>query len=90
MGVGGRDVQVQCGDARHPLYFGSDNAALWTALASVASLPAGRPATTFGCIPTKKGMLQMTRASRLSPKVHLAFSMHHQELRSHRECSLCQ
>eukprot|EP00959_Pyramimonas_sp_CCMP1952_P206607 4320546-Pyramimonas_sp.AAC.1 len=27
---------------------------------------------TFGYVPTKKGALQITRASRLSPKVHLA------------------
>eukprot|EP00959_Pyramimonas_sp_CCMP1952_P220120 4602281-Pyramimonas_sp.AAC.1 len=34
----------------------------------VASLSAGRPSLTFGYVPTKKGALQMTTASRLSPK----------------------
>eukprot|EP00959_Pyramimonas_sp_CCMP1952_P223056 4663269-Pyramimonas_sp.AAC.1 len=38
----------------------------------VASLSAGRPAPTCGYVPTKKGALQMTTASRLSPKAHLA------------------
>eukprot|EP00959_Pyramimonas_sp_CCMP1952_P262632 5491738-Pyramimonas_sp.AAC.1 len=74
--VENRDVQVQYGDARHSLYIealiareiGSDTTALRTALTFVASLPAGRPAMTFGYIPTKKGTLQMTSASRLSPK----------------------
>eukprot|EP00959_Pyramimonas_sp_CCMP1952_P188577 3943741-Pyramimonas_sp.AAC.1 len=51
---------------------GSDNTALRTVLTFVASLPAGRPAMTFGYVPTKKGTLQMTSASRRSPKVHLA------------------
>eukprot|EP00959_Pyramimonas_sp_CCMP1952_P023685 497688-Pyramimonas_sp.AAC.1 len=50
---------------------GSNNTVLRTAL-TLASLPAGRPATTFGDVPTKKGMLQMTSASRLSPRVPLA------------------
>eukprot|EP00959_Pyramimonas_sp_CCMP1952_P180712 3778563-Pyramimonas_sp.AAC.1 len=74
--VGNRDVQVQHADARHSLYIeamitreiGSDNTALRTALAVVASLPAGRLARTFGYIPTKKGVLQMASARRLSPK----------------------
>eukprot|EP00959_Pyramimonas_sp_CCMP1952_P092988 1946006-Pyramimonas_sp.AAC.1 len=78
--VGSRDVLAQYGDARHSLYIealvareiGSDNAALRTVLTFVASLPAGGPAMTFGYVPTKKGALQMTSASRLSPKVHLA------------------
>eukprot|EP00959_Pyramimonas_sp_CCMP1952_P275958 5768014-Pyramimonas_sp.AAC.1 len=35
-------------------------------------MSAGRPALTCGDVPTKKGSLQMTEASRLSPKVHLA------------------
>eukprot|EP00959_Pyramimonas_sp_CCMP1952_P053438 1117968-Pyramimonas_sp.AAC.1 len=72
--VGSRDVQVQYGDARHSLNIdalmarelGSDNTALGTALTFVASLPAGRPAMTFGYVPAKKGTLQMTSASRLS------------------------
>eukprot|EP00959_Pyramimonas_sp_CCMP1952_P345932 7245072-Pyramimonas_sp.AAC.1 len=51
---------------------GSDNTAPFSALTSVASLSAGRPALTFGYVPTKRGTLQMTAASRLSPKVHLA------------------
>eukprot|EP00959_Pyramimonas_sp_CCMP1952_P297954 6232821-Pyramimonas_sp.AAC.1 len=51
---------------------GSDKTALRTLLTFVASLPAGRPALIFGYVPTKKGMLQMTSASRLSPKVYLA------------------
>eukprot|EP00959_Pyramimonas_sp_CCMP1952_P374709 7847657-Pyramimonas_sp.AAC.1 len=42
---------------------GSDNTTLRTALSFVASLPAGRPAMTLGCVPTKKGMFQMTSAS---------------------------
>eukprot|EP00959_Pyramimonas_sp_CCMP1952_P031600 662783-Pyramimonas_sp.AAC.1 len=41
-------------------------------LTFVASLSAGRPALTFGYVRTKTGTLQMTTASRLSPKVHLA------------------
>eukprot|EP00959_Pyramimonas_sp_CCMP1952_P090023 1884499-Pyramimonas_sp.AAC.2 len=69
--VGNRDVQVQYRDARHSLYIealiareiGSDSAALRTVLTFVASLPAGRPTLTFGCVPTK--------ASRVYPKVHL-------------------
>eukprot|EP00959_Pyramimonas_sp_CCMP1952_P453345 9468085-Pyramimonas_sp.AAC.1 len=75
-----RDGQAQSGDARQPLYsealtareIGSDNAALRTAPTFVASLPAGRPAMRYGCVPIKKGTLQMTSASRLSPMVHLA------------------
>eukprot|EP00959_Pyramimonas_sp_CCMP1952_P247320 5169994-Pyramimonas_sp.AAC.1 len=59
--MGNRDVQFQCGDARHSLYIealiareiGSDNTALRAVLTCVASLPAGRPAMTFGCAPTK-------------------------------------
>eukprot|EP00959_Pyramimonas_sp_CCMP1952_P144158 3017887-Pyramimonas_sp.AAC.1 len=78
--VGNRDVQVQHGDARQSLYtealiareIGSDNTALRTMLAFVASLSAGRPALTFGYVATKKCALQMTTASRLSPNVHLA------------------
>eukprot|EP00959_Pyramimonas_sp_CCMP1952_P328212 6871524-Pyramimonas_sp.AAC.1 len=78
--VGNRDVQVHYGDARHSLYIealiaretGCDNTALRTVLTFVASLSAGRPALTFGYVPTEKGALQMTTASRLSPKVHLA------------------
>eukprot|EP00959_Pyramimonas_sp_CCMP1952_P192603 4027368-Pyramimonas_sp.AAC.1 len=74
--VGSHDVQVHCGDAGHSLYIealiameiGSGNTALWTMLTFVASLHAGGPAMIFGCVPTKKGMLQMTSASRLSPK----------------------
>eukprot|EP00959_Pyramimonas_sp_CCMP1952_P458341 9476468-Pyramimonas_sp.AAC.1 len=42
---------------------GSDNTQLRTALAFMASLPAGRPAMTLGYPPTKQGMLQMTSAS---------------------------
>eukprot|EP00959_Pyramimonas_sp_CCMP1952_P204277 4272425-Pyramimonas_sp.AAC.1 len=34
----------------------------------MASLPAGRPAVTFGYVPAKQWALQMTSASRLSPK----------------------
>eukprot|EP00959_Pyramimonas_sp_CCMP1952_P107530 2247884-Pyramimonas_sp.AAC.1 len=75
--AGNRDVQVQCGDARHSLYIealiareiGPDNTELRTVLTCVASLPAGRPALTFGYVPTMKGTLQMTTASRASPKV---------------------
>eukprot|EP00959_Pyramimonas_sp_CCMP1952_P303119 6342548-Pyramimonas_sp.AAC.1 len=60
--VGNRDVQVQRGDAGHSLYIealiareiGSDNTALRTVLAVVSSLSAGRPALTFGYVPTKK------------------------------------
>eukprot|EP00959_Pyramimonas_sp_CCMP1952_P158045 3304739-Pyramimonas_sp.AAC.1 len=48
-----------------------DNAALRTVLTFVACLLAGGPAMTFGYVPTKKRTLQMTSASRLSPKVHL-------------------
>eukprot|EP00959_Pyramimonas_sp_CCMP1952_P462713 9483704-Pyramimonas_sp.AAC.1 len=78
--VGNRDVQVQYGDARHSLYIealiareiGSDISALRAVLTFVASLSAGRPALTFGYVPTKKDTLHMTTASRLSPKVHLA------------------
>eukprot|EP00959_Pyramimonas_sp_CCMP1952_P028129 590230-Pyramimonas_sp.AAC.1 len=78
--MGNRDVQAQYVDARHSLYIealvareiGADNTALRTALTFVASLPAGRPAMTSGYVPSKKGMLQMTSASRVSPKVHLA------------------
>eukprot|EP00959_Pyramimonas_sp_CCMP1952_P002220 45908-Pyramimonas_sp.AAC.1 len=74
--VDNRDVQVQYGDARHSLYIealiareiGSDNTALRTALTFVAGLSAGRLALTSGYVPTKKGALQMTTASRLSPK----------------------
>eukprot|EP00959_Pyramimonas_sp_CCMP1952_P118756 2482677-Pyramimonas_sp.AAC.1 len=63
IGVGGRDVQVQCGDAQHSLCMevliareiGSDNAALRMVLTFVAGLPVGRPALTFGCILTKRG-----------------------------------
>eukprot|EP00959_Pyramimonas_sp_CCMP1952_P015661 331518-Pyramimonas_sp.AAC.1 len=74
--VGNRDVQVQYGDARRSLYIealiareiGSDSAAVRTVLTFVASLSAGRPASTFGYVLTKKGALQMTTASRLSPK----------------------
>eukprot|EP00959_Pyramimonas_sp_CCMP1952_P057751 1205414-Pyramimonas_sp.AAC.1 len=51
---------------------GSDSTALCTVLTFVAGLSAGRPSLTFGYVPTKKGALQMTSASRLSPKVHLA------------------
>eukprot|EP00959_Pyramimonas_sp_CCMP1952_P276256 5774622-Pyramimonas_sp.AAC.1 len=69
--MGNRDVQVQCVDARHSLYIealiaseiGSDNIALRTVLTFVASLLAGRPAMTFGYVPTKKGVLQLTNAS---------------------------
>eukprot|EP00959_Pyramimonas_sp_CCMP1952_P343188 7188984-Pyramimonas_sp.AAC.1 len=39
---------------------GSDRAALRTVLTFVASLPAGRPAMTFGYVPTRKWALQMT------------------------------
>eukprot|EP00959_Pyramimonas_sp_CCMP1952_P083818 1752832-Pyramimonas_sp.AAC.1 len=39
-----------------------------TVLTVVASLPAKRPAMTLGYVPTKKGMLQKTSASRLAPK----------------------
>eukprot|EP00959_Pyramimonas_sp_CCMP1952_P086796 1815504-Pyramimonas_sp.AAC.1 len=75
--VGNRDVQVQRGDARHSPYIealitretGPDNTALRTVLTFVASLSAGRPALTFGYMPTKKGTLQMTTASSLSRKV---------------------
>eukprot|EP00959_Pyramimonas_sp_CCMP1952_P391983 8214089-Pyramimonas_sp.AAC.1 len=67
-GVGNRDVQVQYGDARHSLYIepliareiGSDYAVLRTVLTVVASLLAGRPGMTFGYVPTKRGMPQMT------------------------------
>eukprot|EP00959_Pyramimonas_sp_CCMP1952_P430887 9024139-Pyramimonas_sp.AAC.1 len=60
--IGNRDVQIQYGDARHSLYIeasmatetGSDNTALRIALTFVASLPAGRPAATFGC-PDEEG-----------------------------------
>eukprot|EP00959_Pyramimonas_sp_CCMP1952_P134670 2818521-Pyramimonas_sp.AAC.1 len=58
-------------EARKAREIGSDNTALRTALTFVASLSAGRPALTFGYVPTRKGVLQMTTASRLSPKVHL-------------------
>eukprot|EP00959_Pyramimonas_sp_CCMP1952_P063340 1323854-Pyramimonas_sp.AAC.1 len=51
---------------------GADNTAPRTVLIFVASLSAGRPDLTFGYVATKKGTLQMTIASRLSPKVHLA------------------
>eukprot|EP00959_Pyramimonas_sp_CCMP1952_P049500 1034101-Pyramimonas_sp.AAC.1 len=34
-------------------------------------MSAGRPALTFGYVPTKEGTLQMTTASRQSPQVHL-------------------
>eukprot|EP00959_Pyramimonas_sp_CCMP1952_P071501 1493372-Pyramimonas_sp.AAC.1 len=51
---------------------GSDSTVLRTVLTFVASLPAGRPAMTFGYVPTKKGILQMTSASRPSPEAHLA------------------
>eukprot|EP00959_Pyramimonas_sp_CCMP1952_P430846 9023238-Pyramimonas_sp.AAC.1 len=78
--VGNRDVQVQCGDARHSLYIealiareiGSDNAALRTVSTSMASLLAGRHAMTFAYPPTKKGTLYNASASRLSPRAHLA------------------
>eukprot|EP00959_Pyramimonas_sp_CCMP1952_P313185 6555420-Pyramimonas_sp.AAC.1 len=44
------------------------------------NLSAGRPARTFGSVPTKRGALQMTSASSLSPKsvvsVRLARSLH--------------
>eukprot|EP00959_Pyramimonas_sp_CCMP1952_P425684 8916706-Pyramimonas_sp.AAC.1 len=67
--------QVNHGDARHLFYIealvareiGSDNTALLTVLTFVASVSAGRPALTFGYVPTKKGALQMTTGSRLSP-----------------------
>eukprot|EP00959_Pyramimonas_sp_CCMP1952_P097797 2043894-Pyramimonas_sp.AAC.1 len=73
--MGNRDVQAQCDDARHSLYIealiarevGSDNTALQIALTFVASLSAGGPAMTVGYVPTKKGILQMTSAGRLSP-----------------------
>eukprot|EP00959_Pyramimonas_sp_CCMP1952_P109982 2300653-Pyramimonas_sp.AAC.1 len=51
---------------------GSDSIALRTVLTFVYSRSAGRPALTFGHVPTKKGSLQMTTAIRASPKVHLA------------------
>eukprot|EP00959_Pyramimonas_sp_CCMP1952_P292345 6114206-Pyramimonas_sp.AAC.2 len=65
--VGSRDVQFKPREE-----IGSDNTALRAVLTFVASLPAGRPAMTCGDAPTKKGVLDMTSASRLSPKVHLA------------------
>eukprot|EP00959_Pyramimonas_sp_CCMP1952_P468905 9494020-Pyramimonas_sp.AAC.1 len=66
--VGGRDVKVQYGDARHSLYIealiasgiGFDSTALQTALTFVASIPAGGLAVTLDYVPTKKGMLQIT------------------------------
>eukprot|EP00959_Pyramimonas_sp_CCMP1952_P190339 3981197-Pyramimonas_sp.AAC.1 len=78
--VGNRDVQVQRGDAIHSLCIEalkareivSDSTALRTVLTFVASLSAGRPALAFGYVPTRNGTLQMTTASLLSPKVHLA------------------
>eukprot|EP00959_Pyramimonas_sp_CCMP1952_P358546 7507290-Pyramimonas_sp.AAC.1 len=51
---------------------GSDNTALRTVLTFAASLSAGRHASTFGYVPTRKGTLQMAAASCLSPKVHVA------------------
>eukprot|EP00959_Pyramimonas_sp_CCMP1952_P345732 7240438-Pyramimonas_sp.AAC.1 len=51
---------------------GSDSPALRAVLTFLASLSAGRPALTFGYVPTKEGTLLMTSASRLSPKVHCA------------------
>eukprot|EP00959_Pyramimonas_sp_CCMP1952_P457378 9474850-Pyramimonas_sp.AAC.1 len=51
-----------------PREIGSDSAALRTVLAFVASLSAGRLFLTVGYVPTKNGTLQMTTASRLSPK----------------------
>eukprot|EP00959_Pyramimonas_sp_CCMP1952_P404008 8465692-Pyramimonas_sp.AAC.1 len=71
--VGNRDVQVQYGGARHSLYIealiareiGSNSIALRTVLTFVASLSAGGPVLTVGYVPTKKGTLQMTLASRL-------------------------
>eukprot|EP00959_Pyramimonas_sp_CCMP1952_P322143 6740882-Pyramimonas_sp.AAC.1 len=53
---------------------GSGSAALQTVLACIASLSAGRPAMTIGCLPTSNGVLPMTSASRLSPQVHFALS----------------
>eukprot|EP00959_Pyramimonas_sp_CCMP1952_P055566 1161158-Pyramimonas_sp.AAC.1 len=47
---------------------GSDTRATRTVLAFIASLPAGKPAMVFGYLPAKQGNLQMTTASRLSPK----------------------
>eukprot|EP00959_Pyramimonas_sp_CCMP1952_P250652 5239240-Pyramimonas_sp.AAC.1 len=54
--MGNRGLLVQYGGARHSLYIealiagdiGLDSTALRRVLTSVASLPAGRPATTFG------------------------------------------
>eukprot|EP00959_Pyramimonas_sp_CCMP1952_P118700 2481479-Pyramimonas_sp.AAC.1 len=46
----------------------SDKTARRTVLTFVASLSAGRPALTFGCVPVKEGTLQMASSSRLSPK----------------------
>eukprot|EP00959_Pyramimonas_sp_CCMP1952_P286272 5986203-Pyramimonas_sp.AAC.1 len=37
----------------------------------MASLPAGRCPMTFGYLPTKRGVLQMTSARRLSPEAHV-------------------
>eukprot|EP00959_Pyramimonas_sp_CCMP1952_P088649 1854869-Pyramimonas_sp.AAC.1 len=51
---------------------GSDIAAMRTALAFIASLPAGGPAAVFGCLSTNQGNKCMTTASRLSPKQRLA------------------
>ena len=78
--VGGREILVQYPDLRYTLYveavltqdIGSDNVALKTVLAFIASLPAGQPAMTFGYLPNKQGDLRQTTASRLSPNVHLA------------------
>eukprot|EP00959_Pyramimonas_sp_CCMP1952_P185398 3876702-Pyramimonas_sp.AAC.1 len=51
---------------------GSCSSALRVVLTFIAGQPAGRPAMTCGYAPTKEATLQMTSASRLSPKVHLA------------------
>eukprot|EP00959_Pyramimonas_sp_CCMP1952_P083597 1747632-Pyramimonas_sp.AAC.2 len=80
--TGGRDVQVQHGDARHSLRIeslivreiGSDSTVLRTALAFVARLPAGDLVLHLDASRprTECPMPQMASASRLSPKLYLA------------------
>eukprot|EP00959_Pyramimonas_sp_CCMP1952_P046341 967675-Pyramimonas_sp.AAC.1 len=69
--TGMRDIhytsRLQC-----PERLAQTKTALRTALAVVASLPTGGPPMTSCDVPTKKGTLQITSASRLSPMEQFA------------------
>eukprot|EP00959_Pyramimonas_sp_CCMP1952_P137919 2886924-Pyramimonas_sp.AAC.1 len=51
---------------------GSGHTALRTVVEFIAGLQAGRASMMFGFVPTQRGNLQITTASQINPKVHLA------------------